>query len=441
MYSRAIFDHATNLNIFIDSDSFDTPQANNEKIAEKLLLFGKNKQLRYNRTEKKTSNPHLISIPEMNKWMSETIRGLCNQFQNNDNTTKELYFPDRVINEYAEEIFDDYEHSAQTVAKILPIMAYKWFNNKESCSIYITDDEKLLSYRNRLLNQKNSNSICIFSLIESSLVLDLFFKASGLYYSKNSRELTIGYWYHLSTYEKLPHIFGFNDPIMSGLFNRMSFALHCLDEIGIQNFKDVTPNNQYITSYNFTYLISLITGIFDNLAIITDSLLHFEIKTHEEKTLSKNRKVFRNCVKETYPELFDFIHNSDLFISLIHEFREITIHREGFDPLTFRKGDKNNGFLTCFVRLPLNMNKAIDLIKKNEGDPQVRYPASSWGLYECNEEFFLNPYNFSLMAMLTLVKFTDRYLELLKMKSEFADREIKRDDPDFDLFAKYHLGF
>jgi hypothetical protein len=221
----------------------------------------------------------------------------------------------------------------------------------------------------------------------------------------------------------------------------MSFALHCLDEIGIQNFKEVTPNNQYITTYNFTYLISLITGIFDNLAIMTDSLLHFKIKSHDEKTLSKNRKEFRKHVKEAYPELYDYIHSSDLFISLIHEFREITIHREGFAPLTFRKGDEKKGFLTCFVKLPSNMNKAIDLIKKNEGDSQVRYPFSSWGLYESNEEFFVNPYNFSLMAMSKLVKFTDGYLDLLKIKSKFANKEIKRDDPDFNQFIKYHLGF
>ena len=87
------------------------------------------------------------------------------------------------------------------------------------------------------------------------------------------------------------------------------------------------------------------------------------------------------------------------------------------------------------------MNKAIDLIKKNEVDPEVRYPFSAWGLFESNGEFFLNPYNFSLMSMSTLVKFTDGYLELLKKRSEFADREIKRDDSDFNQFVKYHLGF
>jgi len=441
MYSRAIFDRATKLNLFLDSDSFDPLQPNNEKITEKLLLFKKNKQLRYFRTERKTSNLLLSSVPEINDWLNETIQGLSNQFQVDDYTIKDRFFPDRVINAYVEEIFDDYEHNAHTIAKILPIMVNNWFNHNGECSIYITNDEKLLTYRNSLLNHKNSDSICIFSLDESSLVLDLFFKAVGIYYLKDSHTLTMGYWYHLSSYEKMPHIFGFNDPIIVGLFNRMSFALHCLDEIGIQNFKGVTPNNHYITTYNFTYLISLITGIFDNLAIITDSLLHFKIKSHDEKTLSKNKKEFRKCVKEKYPELFDHIHSFDLFISLIYEFREITIHREGFDSLTFHKSDENKGFLTCFVKLPNNMNKAIDLIKKNERDPHVRYPFSKWGLYECNGEFFINSYNFSLMAMSKLVIFTDGYLKLIKLKSEFADRPIKREDPIYNQFIKYHLGF
>jgi len=385
MYSRDIFDCPTPMNIFIDSDSFDPPQVNNEKIAEKLLLFRENKQLRYYKTKEKTLNPLLSSIPDVNDLLENIILGHCKMFDVDYNFSKDLYFPDRVFNYYAEKIFDDYEHNAQTKAKILPLLAHNGISVGGNCSIYITNDEKLLSHRNELLSHrisfslfglKTENSICIFSLNEASLVLDLFFKANGHYYSKESRDLTMGSWYHLSSYEKMPHIFGFNDPIMTGLFNRMSFALHCLDEIGIQNFKKVTPNNAYITIYNLTYLISLITGIFDNLAIKTASSLHFKTKHPEVITLKNNQKKFRDYVNVEYPKLFEYIHNSDSFISLIHEFREFAIHREGFDSLTFNNGDENKGFFTCLVKLPPNMNNAIDLIKKNEGNSNVYYPFS-----------------------------------------------------------------
>lgn len=441
MYSRPIIDKIDPLNVFIDSNSFDSFPDDDNKLSQKILLFVKNKKLRFYRTEKESSNPLILPVPEIHIWLSEEIRWLSNQFEVDENITKERYFPTRIINNFSEEIFNDYEHTPENIAIILPILIHKFFESNENASIYITDNEKLLSYRYRLLNKENNFSICIFSLYDANLFLDLFFKRNNLYFSQDSRILSVGYWYHLSAYQKMPHIFGFNDPIMIGLFDRMSFALKCLDEIGIQNFKEITPDNNYIAMYHFTYLISLITGIFDNLAILTDTLLELEIKPPEEITLSKNRKYFRERVNITYLELFEYIQNFDLFIALIHEFREIAVHKEGFHSLTFRNTDKKTGFMTCFVKLPEKMNKAIDLIKKNEKKPHVRYPKSDWGLYEIDKEFFINPYNFSLMAMSNLVNFTDGYLELIRKKSEFKNREVKREDPDLDLFKKFHLGF
>lgn len=58
-----------------------------------------------------------------------------------------------------------------------------------------------------------------------------------------------------------------------------------------------------------------------------------------------------------------------------------------------------------------------------------------------HKEFFLNPYNFSLMAMRRLVEFTDEYLRILKERTQFAGIIIKRDIRDLDTFSQGHLGF
>ncbi len=52
-----------------------------------------------------------------------------------------------------------------------------------------------------------------------------------------------------------------------------------------------------------------------------------------------------------------------------------------------------------------------------------------------HKEFFLNPYNFALMAMRHLVEFTDEYLRILKERTQFAGIINKR-----DIVIRVHLA-
>jgi len=439
MYSRPILDQSNQLTVFIDSDSFNTALDTESKSALVILLFFNNEKLRFFRTLKETMNSILSQIPQINVEISNVIKHHCAILDSDESTVKEQFFPIRIMNNLMEEIFDDYEHSPESLNLILPVLAYRFFENHENASIYITNNEKLLKKRN-ILSKEKGFSLSIFSIDEARIFLGLFFKKSGLYYlSKTTCTQSMGQWYHLSSYEKIPHIF-FKDPIMVGLFNRMSFAFQALDEIGMQNYSEATPNNMYVTTYHFTFLISLITGIFDNLAIKTDSLLNFKLSPMQislSKSRSSNRdKNFRDCVGAIYMELFNHIQNFDPFIALIYEFRNNVIHREGFEPLIL-----NFKSLSCCVKLTKNMDGAIQLINDNKEKFPIRYPYPDWGFDECDKDSFLNPYEFAIMAMSNLVVFTDEYLELLRDKSEFAGREIKREIPGLNLFTEYHLGF
>jgi hypothetical protein len=431
MYSRPILDKSNQLTVFIDSDSFDTTSDIESKSAQIILLFSNNEKMRFFRTSKETTNSTLSQIPQINEKISNEIKHHCAILDSDESTVKEQFFPIRVMNKLVEEIFDDDEHTPESLNLILPFLTYRFFENRENASIYITNNEKLLEKRN-ILSKNKGFSLSIFSIDEARIFLGLFFKKSGLYYlSENTCTHFMGQWYHLSSYEKIPHIF-FKDPIMVGLFNRMSFALQALDEIGMQNYSEATPNNMYITSYHFSFLISLITGIFDNLAIKSDSLLNFKLSPMQ---ISLRNKKFRDCVAP-YPELFNHIQKFDPFIALIYEFRNNVIHREGFEPLIL-----DFKSLSCCVKLTENMAGAIHVINDNKEKFPIRYPYPDWGFDECDKDSFLNPYEFAIMAMSNLVVFTDEYLKLLRDKSEFAGREIKREISGLDLFIEYHLGF
>jgi len=65
------------------------------------------------------------------------------------------------------------------------------------------------------------------------------------------------------------------------------------------------------------------------------------------------------------------------------------------------------------------------------------------GLYIMNNEFYLEPLNFSKQAMVILMEFADEYLNLLGYSSFVEDQ--KRESTSFAKtmfsFEKYHLGF
>ncbi len=202
--------------------------------------------------------------------------------------------PSNFINTLIEKVFDDYEHDIKNLNRISPIITHKYFESKDNTSIYITNNRELLKYRHFLLRKIDGFLLFILSPEEAVLFLDSSFKKQELYYISSCSQTSMFTWYHLSTYEKIPNIFDFHDKISCGLFNRMKFALQALDKIGIENFSVVNLNNVFSTTYHFTFLVSLITGIFDNLAIKTDCILNFNLKP-EAITLSKvGKREFRD---------------------------------------------------------------------------------------------------------------------------------------------------
>jgi hypothetical protein len=177
-------------------------------------------------------------------------------------------------------VYDKDSINQEELDKILTVFIQAVFNSSEKSNIYITNDKLLL--KNRLWFESHSpncpSATCplnIMSVEEAALFIDLFFKKNEKYFASSRYALNKGLWYWFSMRLKLAHYNvgtpTLGDPMIDALADRFYYALMALDEMGIQYFLGSNNDTMDDTLYHFNYLITLITGIFDNLALKTNS--------------------------------------------------------------------------------------------------------------------------------------------------------------------------
>ena len=318
------------------------------------------------------------------------------------------------------------------------LSSYKKEN--EEIFILITQNESLLKNRIKIESMFYSVQLNIMSIEETSMFLDLFFKRQGLFLARGNYRLNQGLWYWCSLRSKIPH-FNTGDPIVAAMANRLQYALMAIDEIGIQYYQGVNNDTQANMLYHFNYLISLITGIFDNLAIKTNSFLKINSKYQTRISLSsKNGKEFLKRIDEKDPSLRALIRDNVHLITLIYLFRELVVHREGLQCLHFHYNSKDGQWQANFIKITKTELNQIHLC----GDNESAYDdITNWGVHVVGDDVFLEPYHFSCEVVRMLIPFIDKYLELLNYTS-FIE-EIQKTDIDFsrtmNVFEKTHLGF
>jgi hypothetical protein len=213
-----------------------------------------------------------------------------------------------------------------------------------------------------------------------------------------------------------------------------------LDEIGIQFF--LGPDNDTMDNalYHFNYLISLITGIFDNLALKTNSYLRINFSDLRKVSLSNvSGREFLKEVRERNRVMRDHVSSYMAFIQLIYTFREIVIHREGLAGITYQHKEDDEKWTANFVRISEEQRNFIKLC----GDVDSEFdPFSEWGVY-AKHGVFLEPFHFSMKALAMLRRFVDEYLELLGYPS-FIETQQQRNDGftrTLNVFERGHLVF
>jgi len=428
------------IRVFIDSKSFDEMLTNNDRLASAILRHEDSEFLDFVRFPLVTANQALKNIKEYRFDYNPSSK--INTIDINGKTTKESIgfgygFED--IESITRHILKKDEVKQADVERIMPVFIQACFNKFSKSNIYVTNDHLILKNRLWFESHFPGGPLNIMTAEEASEFLDLFYKKKGEYLVSCRCGLNKGFWYLYSMRLKVPH-YNFGDVYIGALATRMVYSLTAVDEIGFQYYSGSNNDTMDDSLYHFNYLISLITGIFDNLALETDKKLsiHFPIK--ERISLSNRRDDFLKEIRKKEPALRDYISTYANFIQTIYLFRELVLHREGLRNAGFSYKDKDIVWKANFIRITEKMNDYI-----RNMDSQREYdPFTEWGRYLVHKEMFVEPYHFSKSAVKLLIEFVDGYLKLLGYSS-FIEQQKKKKDDEFTrtmlFFEQYKLGF
>jgi hypothetical protein len=129
-------------------------------------------------------------------------------------------------------------------------------------------------------------------------------------------------------------------------------------------------------------LIALITGVFDNLALLTED--RYQIRLDKIKiSLSKDSGVeFLEKVETFNPTLKQHINSYRDFINLIYAFREKVIHQDGLNQIVSPIVPNWSSFI--------KISPEIRYYIKRCGDDKSEYKfISKWGVFEGESHLML----------------------------------------------------
>jgi len=195
--------------------------------------------------------------------------------------------------------------------------------------------------------------------------------------------------------------------------------------------------------YHFNYFISLITGIFDALALITKDQynLNFRGDNYPQRT-SLNPLAggnFLKALKKRNSTLREHINEHVNFIKLIYELRELVIHRKMLEKTQLKIHPINSDKIQIKKDEGWKMNcilidkSILNFIGRNTNKIQKYKSVTEWGIYQFEDDsILLEPFDFSKMVLKKLINFSNEYLNILGYK-RYLD-EVKDVNPQ-DLYV------
>lgn len=244
------------------------------------------------------------------------------------------------------------------------------------------------------LSQMHSMISCINSDI-SILLRGLIFRFKKFIYGINM--LGIDHYFDSKKLEPIDI-----EKAMVG-YNKLKQDIYAYEELG--GFID--PDNHFIQFYHAEYIISQVTGIFDNLAILSNKFYNLGFSGQKISLSNDTGDDFLKALKTTNHDLKSHIDTHRNFINLAYSLREDVVHKEGLDGSIIPLVPNWN----CFIKI----TKQVESYIKNCGNNKHIYKyISNWGLFNRNDEILLDPFFFSKNLLTNTITFTNKFIQMLK---------------------------
>ena len=260
------------LNICLDSESISSVSQSSKEIVDRILLYHKSKNTYYNFFRSAYPSSELLStVPKAQYTTASEDQQLA--YTISKNALKRSRISD------GEKSFLLFICNYSGLSKTHKV-TNTGHNIKDK--VFVTENEDFLAKRFSFDRSVSLESffpgIIIVNLKDCINIMDLFAKARDLYFRSHNTNanMTKGYWYWIFFRYKIPHYnvapptsssLTTQNDILHAFAKRFCYLLIAVDELGkLHYFKN---EDEIMMLYHFNYIISLITGIFDNLAIHT----------------------------------------------------------------------------------------------------------------------------------------------------------------------------
>jgi len=274
--------------------------------------------------------------------------------------------------------------------------------------------------------------IKILSIPEALKFMDLAAKSRNLYFASPHHQLSRWRWYLYFAKNTIPNyqlpwsmsVHGKGTlpeaaklgSYLAALLDRTENVARAVDEVGFEFYNGATNDAQDGMIYHLSYLILLVTGIFDSLAWV--SYFRYSETTPRPNliTIRISRDIgrnFRRILEEHNPSLLQWLDENIELVELFYPLREQVQHRDQLQAVAFMKRGGEESWDRNLIRLredELGHISAID-----QANPYSSF--SSWGVYNSGEDHFLEPYQFAQKVQKEIFAFVDEYFR----KLDFAE--------------------
>lgn len=438
------------IKLLFDSKSIEKRIPKLSQRAISLLKYQDAKPLVYLRTEYPAKNALLKKIPEIRLLRQE------NGHRYVETPDKGKYglrrYADLDAQWLGKEILKTETLTKEDLETIDLVFIEDAFNQFEDSSLLVTENNVLLSHRGDFQRKLSSTPLNIVTMEEAAEFIDLSFKYNSQYVISAHCTTSKDMWYWYSFRLKVPHynvdfskknkttmMEMLNNSMMDGFSQRMCFLLTSIDEMGFQHYSGVNNVTQGCMLYHFNYFISLMTGIYDSLALQTMDKYKLTFKgSNNPSRISLNPvngKEFLKALKAKDLPLRQHIQTNCDLIKAPYFLRESIIHREGLRAIKF----DDNGWKANLISVP---QKFVDCLKRLGDKNRTYVQITDFGIYSGS---FLDPFEFSKKIARLLFVFCDRYLELMGypnfVEQQPTDKSLGSFSGTLAMFKDDNLGF
>ena len=366
------------------------------------------------RTPYQTGSPEIDFLTTFqNKIEKSKNIGAIEYSENNFNASLMITNNLTIIEEIGKKIFQKQIIMGDDWGKIWNVFVHASLCQSHNSSIYITNDDIILQNRCWFLKYLPGGPINILTTDEGKEVMDIFAKNLGKYLTSSVSSANSGYYYWISFRSKIPH---YNVPTTNAgplhtFSYRFTYLLRCVDEMGFNYYCGINNDTSDNIQFYFNYFISLVTGIFDSLALETKTKHKISFNgDHIPSKISLNNssgKDFLKEVKKLNLDLRTHIRSNAEFINLIYGFRELILHGNFKRPTTF-------GTITTVDDSLTQVNSSVAQWLSHLNDKKSNYDDySEWGHIKTPIGEFISLFIFSKKLLLHLINFANLYLEKL----------------------------